>query len=599
MRISTQIAVLAASCVAFLGIAISLIWLRSNHAIHQKQEQLADLQAIAMAESLGKQISAMRSVYTQRVSAQLTDAERSEHRFPHPAELTTQVSDEMKRQSDNQHATFVLRSKWNVNPQNGLQTDFEHQGWNALMRRVEQANSDRIEPFWERGVADDGAPVVRVMLPDVANAQSCVDCHNRLANQNHDKVFQLGDLMGVIVTTVPIAESQRIAADLVSAQRSANRWIWGTIVFGIIISCVASFVVGKRIGMPIAMAAKYAKSIATGNLKDQHHMAGNGEIAILFESMHDMRRSLSSVVQQLTHDAVVLNSSSVQLSSIASDLACEANDATIQTGTVASAAEEMAVKMKSVAKLTDEVSSNVAYVAQSIDEMNASITDVARNAEQSASVACQAADLVELSNAKITELGTAASAIGKVIEVIEDIADQTNLLALNATIEAARAGDAGKGFAVVATEVKELAKQTAAATDDIRGRIEGIQTSSADAVEAIQEISAVIQDVSAVSKSIAAAVDQQSSTSKEIAKSITKTASSADEVAQSVRASAEASQAITQNIARVDNVLRETARGAEESKAAGDEFGRLAEQIQALVVRFETDDTSLEHSVSA
>ena len=150
---------------------------------------------------------------------------------------------------------------------------------------------------------------------------------------------------------------------------------------------------------------------------------------------------------------------------------------------MAAAAEQMSANMSIMSASTEQMSGNVKAVASAVEQLTASINEIAKSAEQAATVANSAAGLAKAGNTTIGDLGTAAGEIGKVIEVIQDIAEQTNLLALNATIEAARAGDAGKGFAVVATEVKELARQTAAATEDIRRRIGGIQTSTGQVVQ--------------------------------------------------------------------------------------------------------------------
>ncbi len=160
---------------------------------------------------------------------------------------------------------------------------------------------------------------------------------------------------------------------------------------------------------------------------------------------------------------------------------------------------------------------------------------------------------------------------------------------MNATIEAARAGDSGKGFAVVATEVKELAKQTASATDDIRKRIEGIQNSTGEAVNAIVEISDVINNVNDVSMTIAAAVEQQSVTTKRISETVSQTAVVAESVAGGVNRSAEASKEITQSISKVDSVLQQTVDGATKSRESGKEFSKLAHEMQTLVGQFKTN----------
>lgn len=191
-----------------------------------------------------------------------------------------------------------------------------------------------------------------------------------------------------------------------------------------------------------------------------------------------------------------------------------------------------------------------------------------------------------MSNEKIGQLGTAADQIGKVIEVIQDIAEQTNLLALNATIEAARAGRAGKGFAVVATEVKELAKQTAIATEDIRKRIEGIQSTTGDTVKAIGQISEVIHRVNEVSRTIASAVEEQSITTKEIAQNMAQTSSAAMLVSKGVTETASASQEITRNLVGVDQAAKQSAQGAAQTQVAGRELAELAGQLQTMVSQF-------------
>ncbi|MCG8649149.1 MAG: methyl-accepting chemotaxis protein, partial [Pirellulales bacterium] len=273
----------------------------------------------------------------------------------------------------------------------------------------------------------------------------------------------------------------------------------------LIISAIAILVAG-RFTRPIQNSVEALSRMSEGDLTQRLQAGSGDEFDDIANSFNTLADNLEGVIQNLSNNAVVLNGSSSELSSVASELANDAEQATGQSGTVAAAAEEMSVNMNNIARSTQEVSENVKSAASSVEQINTSIGEVAENAERAASVAGDAANLVQLSDEKIADLGSAADEIGKVIEVIQDIAEQTNLLALNATIEAARAGEAGKGFAVVATEVKELAKQTAAATDDIRGRIEGIQSSTGDAVEAIREISEVIGNVNEVSRTIAAAV---------------------------------------------------------------------------------------------
>lgn len=382
---------------------------------------------------------------------------------------------------------------------------------------------------------------------------------------------------------------------------TANTASWSLLAWNIGIGIVSTLAVigvalyiGQMLSKPLHRMVEMLKDIAEGegDLTKRLDSSKNDEFGELAKWFNTFSDKLIHVIRQIAQSSSSLSTSSMTLTQIATDLTSGAENATSQSSTVAAAAEEMSVNMTNVANSTQEVSSNVRNVAASVEQMNASITDVARNAERSAQVAAEAANLVEVSNRKIGDLGGAADEIGKVIEVIQDIAEQTNLLALNATIEAARAGEAGKGFAVVATEVKELAKQTAAATDDIRTRIEGIQLSTGDAVQAIRDISDVINNVNEVSRSIASAVEEQSITTRDIAENLTTTARAAETVATGVNESATASQEITRNITVVDEVLQRTADGARRSKENGDSFSLLAHEMQSLVGQFKTESDS-------
>ena len=242
--------------------------------------------------------------------------------------------------------------------------------------------------------------------------------------------------------------------------------------------------------------------------------------------------------------------------------------------------------MTTMAASTEQMSANVKTVSAAIEEVNANVGEMAKSAERAAAAAASAAQLVEASNTQIGGLRDAANEIGKVIEVIQDIAEQTNLLALNATIEAARAGDAGKGFAVVATEVKELAKQTAGATEDIRRRIEGIQGSTGLTVKSMDGISDVIRQVNDLSRIIASAVEEQTVTTKEIAGNVAQTSMAAETVAKGVTESAMASREIARIVVGVDQAARQTAQGASQTKSTGHELSTVAEELRSLVGQF-------------
>ncbi len=382
-------------------------------------------------------------------------------------------------------------------------------------------------------------------------------------------------------------EKQEILAPIYQAQQAIM------ICIGIItvLTCATAFVFARTITKPIYATVKLLGEIVQSqDLTRRLNDVRRDEMGQLASSFNLFIARMQSTVQQLAGSASVLTSASTQLSSTAEELTQGASESRSQSATVSSAAEEMSINMKNMASSTENMSSGVRVVASSVEQMTATIEEIAKNAETSASVAGEAARLAEISNQRIGELGSAAEEIGKVIDVIQDIAEQTNLLALNATIEAARAGEAGKGFAVVATEVKELAKQTAAATDDIRRRIEAIQGTTGQAVESIRSIGEVINRVNTVARTIASAVEEQSITTKEISKSITQAAESADTIARSVSESAAASQEITHSIGRVDAVLHRTSSNAQQSRESGEDLLRLANEMQTLVSQFKVQN---------
>lgn len=391
---------------------------------------------------------------------------------------------------------------------------------------------------------------------------------------------------GKMDTDEAFASVKMMSAAALNARRMLIGWCIGV---GLLAACAVigiALPLSNRIARPIIAAAQFAKQIATGDLSSRCNAKGKAEVGELIDSMNQMREGLRSLVSLLQENAATLMSSAQGLSSTATQMASGSEETTRQSAAVAAAAEEMSTNMNHVAASTEQMSTNIKTVAAAAEEMTATISEVASNAEKAASVAHQAASLAEMSNEKVGALGTAADDIGRVIEVIQDIAEQTNLLALNATIEAARAGEAGKGFAVVATEVKELAKQTASATDDIRKRIEAIQGSTGETVDAIARISEAIQEVNSVSRVIASSVEEQSITTKEIAKNVSEAATGAEIVSQGVAEAATASQDISRNIAGVDEAARDVTVGAARNQSAGQDLNQLAQTLRQTLGRF-------------
>ncbi len=261
----------------------------------------------------------------------------------------------------------------------------------------------------------------------------------------------------------------------------------------------------------------------------------------------------------------------VAISGTTTSLSGASEEMSATSQTLAATAEETAVQANAVSGASQQVSQNLQAVASSAEQMNESIREISTNTTEASKVASAAVAVATSTNATVRKLGESSAEIGKVIKVITSIAQQTNLLALNATIEAARAGEAGKGFAVVANEVKELAKETAKATEDISQKIEAIQTDTKGAVDAIAEISQIINRINEIQTAIAAAVEEQTATTNEIGRSVGIASKGADEIAE--------------NISGVAKAAEDTARGATDINKASAELAHMATDLQDAVNR--------------
>ena len=364
----------------------------------------------------------------------------------------------------------------------------------------------------------------------------------------------------------------------------------------VVIVMVVAVVVALALGVtaivvkPIKGMAVMLKDIAQGEGDLTKRLTVDardemGEMAAWFNTFMD---KLQGIIRQVTADAGTLNEASSSLAEIAGQMTGGVENMSQRSRQVAAASEEMSANMNGVAAASEQAATNVNMVASAAEEMTATVNEIARNSEKARTITESAVSKAGHASTKVDELGQAADQISKVTEVITEISEQTNLLALNATIEAARAGEAGKGFAVVANEIKELAKQTAEATGEIKNRIAGIQDSTTDTVTQIEEISGVINAVNEIVATIATAVEEQAATSQEIANNVAQASRGIEDVNANVKQSSTASGTISAEIAVVNTSVQELSASSSQVNGNSDRLSALAAKLQEMVGRFKT-----------
>lgn len=309
---------------------------------------------------------------------------------------------------------------------------------------------------------------------------------------------------------------------------------------------------------PVLEAGRVLQKVAGGDLTARVQGNYQGDHARIKDDINVMAEKLSNSMGQISQNAQTLATSSEELSAVSAQMSSNAEETSSQANVVSAASEQ--------------VSKNIQTVATATEEMSSSIKEIAKNATEAARIATSAVRTAESTNATVGKLGESSAEIGQVIKVITSIAQQTNLLALNATIEAARAGEAGKGFAVVANEVKELAKETAKATEDISRKIEAIQGDTKGAVDAIGQITTIINQLNDISNTIASAVEEQTATTNEISRNVGE--------------AAKGSSQIVENIVSVATAAKSTTEGATNTQTAAQELARMAAELQRLLGQF-------------
>jgi methyl-accepting chemotaxis protein len=367
-------------------------------------------------------------------------------------------------------------------------------------------------------------------------------------------------------------------------------WLIVLSVFSVITTLAMARLITGNIATPIGTAVNYLDSVADGDLSrdvPDEYLERRDEVGLLCNAIQTMSESLRDVVGEIANGVLVVSSSSTELSANSGQMSDGSREVSEKAHSVAAATEEMTTNVISVATGMEQATTNLSSVAYATEQMTSTIGEIAGNSEKARRITEQATAQTVRIIEQMNLLGQAAQEIGKVTETITEISSQTNLLALNATIEAARAGAAGKGFAVVANEIKALAQQTAAATEDIKARIAGVQSSTAAGIAEIDKVSHVIHEVSDIVSTIAAAIEEQATVTKDISRNIVQASTGVQEANLRVAENSQASKEIAQQIAGVDHAAQQMTSGSEQVRTSATELSRIAEQLQATTARFQ------------
>ncbi len=347
-------------------------------------------------------------------------------------------------------------------------------------------------------------------------------------------------------------------ADAAAEAAGTTRALVLLVAVGGLIAVVLARWLVRQASQPLRQLEGLCRAASAGDLSQRGTWAARDEFGDLVRSYNAMAESLSDALAVVATDA--------------RGLAAAAEELTVSSGEISASAVDSAERAGSVAAAAEQVSTNVHTAASATEQMSVSIGEIAQSTAAAAGIASSAVEAFGIANTTVGQLGASSVEISHVVKVITAIAEQTNLLALNATIEAARAGDAGKGFAVVAGEVKELARETAVATQDISRRVGTLQTDARAAVAAIGEISTIIERINQTQATIAAAVEEQTATTNEMSRSVAEAAAGTEGIAA--------------DIGGVEAAASATKGEVEATVASAEELTRLSVELSQTVERF-------------
>jgi len=502
-----------------------------------------------------RQITGMASSTREWYSANL-DKLVPNHEFKHLEQVPVVVAWKVAQQYAQSAGMEFKTPSPNARDSRNTPDDFERRALTQFQQNAE------LKEYSER-VEENGREWMRYAQP-VRVSEDCLFCHGDPAGSKDPfgytkEGMKAGDLRAAFTVKAPVDE-------LVANARANSRMLFLTSLLTLLAACVAvALVIRRTVIKPLSRVKDLLQSLSEGDLTGRLEIEAEDEVGQMAGALNLTVEKIGDVVRQIGEESVNVANASEEFSAVSQQISANSEETSAQANVVSSA--------------TAQVNRGLQTVAGATEQMTASIHEIAKNATEAAKVADNAMKTALETNAVVAKLGESSAEIGQVIKVITSIAQKTDLLALNATVEAARAGEVGAGFAVVANEVKELAKQTAAATEDISRKIEAIQADAKGAVEAIGSISGVIGQVNSISGTIATAVEEQSATTTEMSRSVSEAARGAGEVAQNIQGVAEAAQS--------------TSHGATDSQKAAKSLAEMSTHLRSLVGRFKLDDGGL------